>query len=91
MVEWLEWSKLGCIDYSFVYIPRFSAPKLGSKNLLIPPRTSPVAAGVDALLIEVHPNPERALKDGPQSLKPDNFAQLMLELKAVAQAVGRSI
>jgi len=63
----------------------------GKWQLVGPVSKAAVAAGVDALLIEVHPNPERALKDGPQSLKPDNFAQLMLELKAVAQAVGRSI
>ncbi|MCL4459771.1 MAG: 3-deoxy-7-phosphoheptulonate synthase [Chloroflexi bacterium] len=50
-----------------------------------------VAAGADGLLIEVHPHPEQALSDGPQSLKPDNFRQLMQELRAVAQAVGRTI
>lgn len=50
-----------------------------------------VAAGVDALLIEVHPNPEKALKDGPQSLKPETFLHLMAELRAIAQAVGRSL
>jgi 3-deoxy-7-phosphoheptulonate synthase len=50
-----------------------------------------VAAGVDGVMIEVHPQPERALKDGHQSLLPDAFAQLMGELKAVAQAVGRSL
>jgi 3-deoxy-7-phosphoheptulonate synthase len=39
----------------------------------------------------VHPNPEEALSDGEQSLKPNIFAQLMKELKPVAQAVGREI
>ncbi len=50
-----------------------------------------VAAGADGLLIEVHPNPEEALVDGLQSLKPDNFTQLMGELRAIAEAVGRYI
>jgi len=48
-----------------------------------------VAAGADGLLIEVHPNPEEALSDGAQSLKPENFAKLMEELKRVAEAVDR--
>jgi 3-deoxy-7-phosphoheptulonate synthase len=50
-----------------------------------------VAAGADGLLIEVHPHPSAAMSDGAQSLKPEPFAQLMLELKAVAQAVGREL
>ncbi|MCR4336310.1 MAG: 3-deoxy-7-phosphoheptulonate synthase [Candidatus Omnitrophica bacterium] len=50
-----------------------------------------VAAGCDGLMIEVHGNPEEALSDGSQSLKPENFTTLMHELKAVAKAVGRDI
>lgn len=50
-----------------------------------------VAAGCDGLMIEVHESPEDAFSDGAQSLKPDNFASLIQELKAVAQAVGREI
>jgi 3-deoxy-7-phosphoheptulonate synthase len=50
-----------------------------------------VAAGADGLLIEVHPHPDEALSDGPQSLKPGTFAGLMAELKQVARAVGRDI
>ena len=50
-----------------------------------------VAAGADGLLIEVHPNPEKALVDGLQSLTPAKFARLMKELKAIAEAVGRTI
>ena len=48
-----------------------------------------VAAGADGLIIEVHPNPEMAVSDGAQSLKPDRFAELMVQLKPVAEAVGR--
>lgn len=50
-----------------------------------------VAAGADGLIIEVHPRPEDALSDGRQSLKPEYFAMLVREMRAVAQAVGRDI
>ncbi len=50
-----------------------------------------VAAGADGLLIEVHQDPERALSDGAQSLYPDQFAQLMSEMRMIAPAVGRRI
>ncbi len=50
-----------------------------------------VAAGADGLLIEVHPNPTEALVDGLQSLTPSDFARLMVELRPIAQAVGRHI
>jgi 3-deoxy-7-phosphoheptulonate synthase len=50
-----------------------------------------VAAGADGLLIEVHPRPEVALCDGPQSLKPEKFSALMRNLRKVAEAVGRDM
>jgi 3-deoxy-7-phosphoheptulonate synthase len=50
-----------------------------------------VAAGADGLIIEVHPDPERALSDGAQSLYPEQFAQLMAEIRIIAPAVGRRI
>jgi 3-deoxy-7-phosphoheptulonate synthase len=50
-----------------------------------------VAAGADGLLIEVHNDPENALCDGAQSLKPERFAHLMGELKGIAQIVGRDL
>jgi 3-deoxy-7-phosphoheptulonate synthase len=50
-----------------------------------------IAAGADGLAIEVHQQPEAALSDGAQSLKPDTFAQLMSELKQIAKAVGRQL
>ncbi len=48
-----------------------------------------IAAGTDSLMIEVHPNPANALSDGPQSLTPDAFDQLMQDLAVFGQAVGR--
>jgi len=50
-----------------------------------------IAAGVDGLIIEVHPQPEEALSDGGQSLKPERFVELVHQVKAVAQAIGRDI
>ena len=50
-----------------------------------------IAAGADGLLIEVHSKPEEALCDGPQSILPERFAKLMVELKRVARAVGREL
>jgi 3-deoxy-7-phosphoheptulonate synthase len=48
-----------------------------------------IAAGTDSLMIEVHPNPKKALSDGPQSLTPERFDQLMQELAVVGKALGR--
>ncbi len=50
-----------------------------------------VAVGADGLLVEVHTEPDKALSDGDQSLRPDKFATLMADLKPVAHAVGREI
>src|ERR1700704_6511001 len=51
---------------------------------------SAIAAGADGLIIEVHPHPEEALSDGAQSLRPEKFAQLVKEVRRIAEAVGRS-
>ncbi|MBE9206307.1 3-deoxy-7-phosphoheptulonate synthase [Nostoc sp. LEGE 06077] len=48
-----------------------------------------IASGTDSLMIEVHPNPKKALSDGPQSLTPERFDRLMQELSVVGKAVGR--
>ena len=50
-----------------------------------------VAAGGDGLLIEVHPNPDKAMSDGAQSMFPDKFAELMGSLRIIASAVGRTL
>jgi len=50
-----------------------------------------VAAGADGLLVEVHPNPKEALSDGPQSLSPKAFAEMMSAARKVAEAVGRVV
>ncbi len=50
-----------------------------------------IAAGADGLMIEVHPHPEEAQSDGGQSLKPERFAELVQQIKAIAEAVGRGL
>jgi 3-deoxy-7-phosphoheptulonate synthase len=63
----------------------------GRRDKVPPVAQAAVAAGADALLIEVHNDPENALCDGAQSLLPDQFEQLMRRLRLIAQAVDREI
>jgi 3-deoxy-7-phosphoheptulonate synthase len=63
----------------------------GRWDLVIPMARAGVAAGCDALMVEVHNNPEQAFSDGEESLIPDKFDQLMTEVRRVAAAVGRSV
>ncbi|PKM81793.1 MAG: 3-deoxy-7-phosphoheptulonate synthase [Firmicutes bacterium HGW-Firmicutes-14] len=64
---------------------------IGKWRFVKPMAMAAVAAGADGLLIEVHPNPAQALCDGPQSLTPDNFMDLMSELGRVASVLGRVV
>jgi 3-deoxy-7-phosphoheptulonate synthase len=64
---------------------------VGKWDLVAPMSKAAIAAGADGLVIEVHINPEEALSDGEQSIKPDAFKKLMQELKPIASAVGREI
>ncbi len=59
--------------------------------LLCPIAQAGIAAGADGLMVEVHTNPSQALSDGGQSLKPERFADLVTRVRAVAEAVGRSM
>src|SRR6185295_3553562 len=63
----------------------------GKWELVAPMATAAVAAGADGLLIEVHSNPECALCDGEESIKPTKFKELMHDLKKIAEAVGREM
>jgi 3-deoxy-7-phosphoheptulonate synthase len=63
----------------------------GKWSLVAAASRASIAAGADGLIVEVHPNPEKALSDGPQQLKPEVFASMMRELKDVAAAVGRTM
>jgi 3-deoxy-7-phosphoheptulonate synthase len=61
----------------------------GKWRYVTPMARAAVAAGADGLIVEVHPRPEEALSDGPQSLRPEAFAEMMSQIKAVAKAIGR--
>jgi 3-deoxy-7-phosphoheptulonate synthase len=63
----------------------------GKWKLVTPMARASVAAGADGLLVEVHPEPDKALSDGPQQLTPHNFTIMMQELDAIALAVGRRV
>jgi 3-deoxy-7-phosphoheptulonate synthase len=63
----------------------------GHRQLVIPMAKAAIAAGADGLLIEVHNEPEKAKSDGPQSLRLDDFANLMDGIRPIAKAVGRKI
>ncbi len=63
----------------------------GRRDKVSPMARAALAAGADGLLIEVHHDPEHALSDGAQSLYPEQFEQLMKELRMIAPAVGRTI
>jgi len=63
----------------------------GKRNKVVPMSRAGIAAGADGVLIEVHHKPEEALSDGPQSILPETFAQLVREVDAIAQVLGRSL
>ena len=75
------------------HLPIIADPSHGTgRHILVSPVSkAAVAAGADGLMIEVHPHPDKALKDGAQSLTPASFEQMMNELAAVARAVGRYV
>lgn len=63
----------------------------GLRDKVIPMARAAVAAGADGLMIEVHHEPEKALSDGPQALLPDQFTDLMKQVKAIAEVIGRKM
>jgi 3-deoxy-7-phosphoheptulonate synthase len=63
----------------------------GYRDQVIPMARAAVASGADAIMVEIHHDPEKALSDGPQALLPVQFAKMMKELKAIAAAIGRTI
>jgi 3-deoxy-7-phosphoheptulonate synthase len=75
------------------HLPVIVDPSHGTGNYhyVAPMALAAVAAGADGLMIEVHPDPEHATSDGPQSLKPNKFALLMEQLRKVAEACGRTL
>jgi 3-deoxy-7-phosphoheptulonate synthase len=63
----------------------------GRRNKVLPLSRAAVAVGADGILVEVHHDPARALSDGPQSILPEEFEQLMGEVRAIAAVLGRTL
>lgn len=75
------------------HLPIVADPSHGTglRDKVAPMASAAIAAGADGVMVEVHPRPDRALSDGAQSLYPAQFAELMDQLRAVAEAVGRQV
>jgi 3-deoxy-7-phosphoheptulonate synthase len=75
------------------HLPIIADPSHGTgrRDQVLPMGRAAVAAGADGLIVEVHHDPEHALSDGAQSLKPEQFTELMSQLRIIAPAVGRTI
>ncbi len=75
------------------HLPILADPSHGTglRDQVIPMARAAVAAGADGIIVEVHPDPTKALSDGAQTLFPQQFAQLMREVRVIAEVVGRRI
>jgi 3-deoxy-7-phosphoheptulonate synthase len=75
------------------HLPMMADPSHGTgrRDKVLPMARAAVAAGADGILVEVHPDPDRALSDGAQSLYPQQFEELMGQLRIIAPAVGRTL
>jgi len=75
------------------HLPVIVDPSHGTGHWwMVPPLSkAAIAAGADGLLVEVHCDPQKALSDGPQTLRPDRFDQMMRELRRVALAIGAEL
>jgi len=75
------------------HLPIIADPSHGTgiRAKVIPMARAAVAAGADGIMVEVHPEPTKALSDGSQSLFPEQFGELMDQIQVIAQAIGRSL
>ena len=75
------------------HLPIIADPSHGTgrRDKVLPMARAAAAAGADGLMVEVHPDPNRAWSDGAQSLYPDQFAQLMKEVGMILPAVNRTL
>jgi 3-deoxy-7-phosphoheptulonate synthase len=78
---------------SLSHLPIIADPSHGTglRAKVIPMARAAIAAGADGLMVEVHPDPERAMSDGAQSLYPDQFEELMEQIAVIAEAIGREL
>lgn len=75
------------------HLPMVADPShgVGRRDMVIPMALASVAAGADAILVEVHHDPDKAWSDGAQTLKPEQFKEMMRQSRLIAQAVGRTM
>jgi 3-deoxy-7-phosphoheptulonate synthase len=78
---------------SLSHLPIIADPSHGTglRSKVAPMARAAVAAGADGLMIEVHPDPDHALSDGAQSLHPEQFVELMDQVRIIAEAIGRAV
>jgi 3-deoxy-7-phosphoheptulonate synthase len=81
------------VVHGLSHLPIIADPSHGTghRDMVTPMARAAVAAGADGLLVEVHPNPDRALSDGAQSLYPEQFDRMMRETRLIAEAIGRRV
>ncbi len=81
------------VVHKLSHLPIIADPSHGTglRDKVIPMARAAIAAGADGIMIEVHPDPEQALSDGAQSLYPEQFAQLMREVRVIAEVIGRRV
>jgi 3-deoxy-7-phosphoheptulonate synthase len=75
------------------HLPIIADPShgIGIRDKVIPMSRAAVAAGADGIIVEVHHDPDHALSDGAQSLFPNQFAELMKQIRLIAEAIGRKV
>jgi 3-deoxy-7-phosphoheptulonate synthase len=75
------------------HLPMIADPSHGTgrRDHVLPMARAAVAAGADGIIVEVHQDPDKALSDGAQTLKPEQFTELMSQLRIIASAVGRTV
>jgi 3-deoxy-7-phosphoheptulonate synthase len=81
------------VVHGLSHLPIIADPSHGTghRDMVIPMARAAIAGGADGLIVEVHPNPERAMSDGAQSLYPEQFERMMREVGAIAEVIGRSL
>jgi 3-deoxy-7-phosphoheptulonate synthase len=81
------------VVHQLSHLPIVADPSHGTgrRAVVTPMSRAAVAAGADGIIVEVHPQPDRALSDGAQSLNPEQFGDMMRQLRRVAEAVDRQI
>jgi 3-deoxy-7-phosphoheptulonate synthase len=81
------------VVHQLSHLPIVADPSHGTgrRDKVTPMARAAIAAGADGVIVEVHPHPDRALSDGAQTLNPEQFTELMRQLRRVAEAVDRQI